>query len=90
MATRIGFLVLLGGVAVAGVVAPALVDDPGQLDAQCRAWLGSANDGVCIDGPSDPGPDFPTVGIGPTGEGPGISTSPLLPGDTINIPIPIG
>jgi hypothetical protein len=44
------------------------------------------NDGVCLDQPSNTG--LPAVAIEPTDNGaPGISTGPLLPGQTINIPL---
>jgi hypothetical protein len=84
-------IVILGGlVAAAGLTmttAPAPITD---INAQCRSFLGSRNDGVCIDPPSDPAPQFPPVGIGQTdGAGPGLTTGPLLPGQTFGGTVPI-
>lgn len=79
---------ILGGLAVAAAMGPAMVDAPDRVDAQCLATFGSRNDGVCLDGPSAPQPDFPSFGVGPTdGSGPGISSSPLFPGQTVEMPL---
>ena len=87
MASRAARLLVLGGLAVAAV-APALVGGSDRVDAQCLATFGSRNDGICLDGPSAPGPDFPAFGVGPTdGSGPGISSGPLFPGQTIEMPL---
>ncbi|HZA10855.1 DUF7155 family protein [Mycobacterium sp.] len=85
--------VIVGAFALAAVAAPAVAAstvDSGSAVAHCRAYLGSRGDGICIDGPSDGAPaGVPSAGIGPTpnGGGPGISTSPLFPGQTINTPL---
>jgi hypothetical protein len=85
-------VVFLGGlVAAAGLTAiatsPAPVTDNG---AQCRSAFGSLNDGTCLDGPSAPARQFPPVGVGSTDNGgPGLTTGPLLPGQTIDVPMPI-
>ena len=55
---------------------------------QCLAWLGSRDDGKCI-GYSNGSPTMigtPNVGVwGPGyGNGLGVTTGPLLPGQTIN------
>lgn len=77
-----------GALALAGVV---LFGGSGQAQAQCLAAFGSLNDGTCLDDPSGPAPDFPSIGIGPTeGGGPGITTGPLLPGQTFTSQIPLG
>jgi hypothetical protein len=61
--------------------------------AQCLTAFGSLNNGVCLDAPSDaggsPSAGIPPVGIGPSanGIGPGISTGPLFPGQTFNLPV---
>ena len=87
MTSRATRLLVLGGLAVTAV-APALVGGPDRVDAQCLATLGSRNDGICLDGPSAPAPGFPAFGVGPTdGGGPGISSSPLFPGQTIEMPL---
>ncbi len=83
-------VMMLLALAVAAAVGPALAGDDESVDAQCLATFGSRIDGVCLDGPSTPAPDFPSVGVGPTGSGPGVSTSPLFPGQTIDIPVPVG
>ncbi|MCW2652973.1 MAG: hypothetical protein QOE41_4767 [Mycobacterium sp.] len=81
-------IVVVGGLALAAAI-PAFVGGTQRVHAQCRAMFGSLNDGVCLDQPSDAatGGILP-VGIGPTDSGgPGISTSPLFPGQTINVPL---
>jgi hypothetical protein len=91
MTARIGRLVILGGLALVAAVGPALVSGPDRIDAKCLATFGSRNDGICLDGPSAPPPDFPWFGVGPTdGGGPGISSGPLFPGQTIGGPVPLG
>lgn len=94
---RVARRVIIAGVAVAAVFGGffgGVFGVSGRVEAQCRAFLGSRNDGVCLDGPSgQPGgvstqPGIPWVGIGPTDNGgPGISTGPLFPGQTINVPL---
>lgn len=77
--------------------------EPTSTQAECLAWLGSKADGKCIgnslgtQGPSlngsgigHGGPGAGGVGIGTPGIGigsGGIYTSPLLPGNTITIPL---
>jgi len=91
MTTRVWRVVILSALAVAAAVGPALAGGADRIDAQCLATFGSRNDGICLDGPSAPAPDFPSFVVGPTdGSGPGLSTSPLFPGQTVNIPVPIG
>ncbi len=64
---------------------------------QCLAWYGSRGDGICL-GYSNGTPTYigtpqggylgPGYGVGiPGAGGVGISTGPLLPGQTINKPI---
>jgi hypothetical protein len=77
--------VILGGLVLVGVIAPALVSGQGNVDAACRAVFGSRYDGICLDGPPGPPteappPGFiPGFGVGPTDNGPGITSGPLLP-----------
>jgi hypothetical protein len=88
-----GRLVILGGLVLVGVIAPALVSATDHVDATCRAVFGSRNDGICLDGPPGPPaeappPGFiPGFGVGPTNNGVGISSGPLLPGQTIDTPV---
>lgn len=89
--------VVLGACALAVAALPAvgMSGPPPTVVAQCTAVSGPMNDGVCLDQPpadSPPavGPSVgtPWVGIGRTNSGgPGISTGPLFPGRTINIPL---
>jgi hypothetical protein len=86
-----------GALVFAAAAVPAFAalrsaESTGTPVGQCRAAFGSLNGGLCLDGPAD-SPDgsagIPSVGIGPTqgGNGPGISTSPLFPGQSINVPL---
>ncbi len=83
-------MVILGGLVAVAAVGSAVQGAPDRVEAQCLATFGSRNDGICLDGPSAPAPEVPSLGIGPTGDGPGLTTGPLLPGQTINIPVPVG
>jgi hypothetical protein len=80
---------LVGLVAAVGLTTipnPSVTD----VDASCRSAFGSLNDGLCLDGPSAPAPQFPAIGVGPTdGGGPGLTTGPLFPSQTIGGEIPI-
>jgi hypothetical protein len=84
--------ILSGFVAAAGLTALAASPAPAtDLSAQCRSFLGSRDSGICLDGPSDPAAQFPPVGIGPTDGGrTGLTTGPLLPGQTFEGTVPIG
>jgi hypothetical protein len=91
MTKRLGWVLVLTGIAVAVAIGPVLAGGPGSADAQCRATFGSRNDGICLDGPSNPPPDFPFFNLGPTnGGGPGITSGPLFPGQTIGGSVPLG
>lgn len=85
--------VMAGGLAIAALTAPALAatnaaDSTTSATGQCLAWFGSRGDGQCI-GYSNGNPTYigtPQGGyLGPGyGNGlPGMSTGPLLPGQTI-------
>jgi hypothetical protein len=91
MTARMARLVILGGLGIAAAVIPATVGGPNRADAQCLATFGSRNDGICLDQPAGPAPgapSSPSFGVGPTdGGGPGISSSPLFPGQTIEMPL---
>lgn len=86
-------LALVGGLTVAAVAVPTAAvlapSGPVAVSAQgeCLAWFGSRNDGTCI-GYSNGTPTYigtPQFGVwGPgAGNGLGITTGPLLPGQTI-------
>jgi hypothetical protein len=87
--------VVAGGLALAALTVPAVIamSGPGSTTTtatgQCLAWFGSRGDGQCI-GYSNGNPTYigtPQGGyLGPGyGNGlPGVSTGPLLPGQTFN------
>lgn len=90
MTARVGRLVILAGLAIAAAVFPATVGGPDRTNAQCLATFGSRNDGICLDQPAGPAPaqNSPAFGVGPTdGGGLGVSSSPLFPGQTIQMPL---
>lgn len=86
--------VLIGAFAVAAAAAPAFAV-LGEPDAatqqaqggQCLAWFGSKVDGKCIawamNGQIGPSMTF----NGPSTGSPGLSTGPMLPGQSINTPV---
>ncbi len=88
-----------GALAAAALAGPALAalgstQATDSATGRCLAWYGSRDDGICL-GYSNGSPTFigtPSFGVwGPgygTGQpGVGITTGPLLPGQTINVPI---
>ncbi|MBV9091075.1 MAG: hypothetical protein JO044_14445 [Mycobacteriaceae bacterium] len=88
--------VIICALGLAAAVVPAflgatLAGGAERPEANCLSAFGSLNGGVCLDQPSGgnaSGAGAPAVGIGPTDNGgPGISTSPLLGGQTINVPL---
>lgn len=87
-ALALGMFALAAAAAAAFVALSASENAPTAV-AHCRAAFGSLTNGVCLDEPSAaPAPNgTPAFGVGPTGEGPGISSSPLFPGQTIGGPI---
>ncbi|WP_163745745.1 DUF7155 family protein [Mycolicibacterium helvum] len=79
--------------AVAALTAPTASANPGGT---CLAWFGSRGDGQCLSYSNNNvsvgtpqlgvwGPDAGGPGYG--GGGIGVSTGPLLPGQTISIPL---
>lgn len=92
MATAIrGRLAAAGALVAAALAAPAIAvlgtSATATADAPCLAWFGSRDDGICM-GYSNGSPTYigtPALGIwGPGyGSGLGITTGPLLPGQTI-------
>ena len=90
MIIRARRLVTAGALAVAVVAAPLAVAftsaTSGSVDAApCLAWYGNKEDGVCLGysngNPTNIGTPFGT--LGPNGNS-GISSGPLLPGQTWN------
>jgi hypothetical protein len=91
-----------GALAAAALVGPALaaLSSPSTTDSatgRCLAWFGARDEGICL-GYSNGAPTYigtPSVGIWGPGygnnipgmNGIGVTTGPLLPGQTINIPI---
>ncbi len=85
--------VLAGGLALAALTVPAVAALSGPesssttAEGQCLAWFGSRGDGQCI-GYSNGNPTYigtPAWGVFGPGYGnniPGMSTGPLLPGQT--------
>ena len=95
-------LAAAGALAVAALTGPALAvlgttSTTDTATGQCLAWYGSRGDGICL-GYSNGTPTYigtpqggylgPGYGVGLPGYGGiGVTTGPLLPGQTINVPI---
>lgn len=90
-----------GALAVAALTGPALAalgtSTTDSATGKCLAWYGSMGDGICL-GYSNGTPTYigtpqggylgPGYGVGVPGYGGiGVTTGPLLPGQTINVPI---
>lgn len=90
---RVRGLVAAGAFAVAAVAAPfaafvlgATVSDT-QAAPACLAWFGNKEDGKCLSHSNGNGVNVGTPEVGLNGsDGVGISTGPILPGQTINDP----
>jgi hypothetical protein len=94
-------MIALSAFAVAAAAGPPFVatmiwtpapEDYQASPGQCLAWYGNKEDGICLGTsngtPINAGtPDFGVWGPGYGQNGIGISTGPLLPGQTINRPI---
>ena len=91
-------LIVVGAFAVAAAAVPATVGalstDTGSSDhvvAKCLAWFGNKDDGYCLsysNQKSGGTGGIPPVSIGsPRSGSPGLSTGPLMPGQTISTPI---
>lgn len=89
-------VVAAGALAAAALTGSALAAlgtaTTASATGKCLAWYGSRDDGICL-GYSNGSPTYigtPSVGIWGPGYGnniPGLSSGPLLPGQTINTPI---
>ncbi len=86
-----GRLAVAGALAAAALAAPALAvlgtSATASAEGPCLAWFGSRDEGMCM-GYSNGSPTYigtPALGVwGPGyGNGLGITTGPLLPGQTI-------
>ncbi|MDT5242166.1 MAG: hypothetical protein QOG79_2988 [Mycobacterium sp.] len=101
MTIRAHRVVAAGALAVAAVAAPIAISLSIGNAAQsvagpaCLAWYGNKEDGVCLSysngngvnlGSPDLGVYGPNSGTMPGG-GIGVSTGPLLPGQTWNVPV---
>lgn len=95
---RIRRSITIGAFAAAAVAAPfaaAISTAPAQ-DAvaapPCLAWFGNKEDGKCLGYSNGNGATFgsPSVAFGNGGTGIGVTTGPLLPGQTINQGIGVG
>jgi hypothetical protein len=94
--TRVRRIAAVGALVVAAAAVPALAEltvstSTTTATGVCTAWFGSRGDGQCL-AYSDNNVSIgtPQVGIGGPNSGSpgvGISTGPLLPGQTISIPM---
>ena len=93
MTLRAHRLVAAGALAVAAVAAPiavafSSVDSTDTARPACLSWYGNKEDGVCLSYSNGNGLNVGTpIYDGGTGPNAGWRTGPLLPGQTINIPL---
>jgi hypothetical protein len=81
-----------GALAVAALAVPVMATSAhsgtpvNSATGQCLAWFGSRGDGICMGYSTGNGINVgtPDVGIYGPGYGLGVSTGPLLPGQTIS------
>ena len=98
--TRARRIAAIGALAAAAAAVPALAaltDSSTSTTAAtgsgtCLAWVGARNDGQCIGWSNGSGTSIgtPQIGVGsPNSSSPGlgVTTGPMLPGQTINIPL---
>ena len=83
---RAAAFAVLAGAAVAAPLLSASAQVSTTATGQCLAWFGSRDDGQCI-GYSNGSPTYigtPNLGVfGPNYGGLGVTSGPLLPGQTI-------
>lgn len=96
--TRIRRVAAVGALTVAAFAGSALgLSASASAEGQCLAWFGSRDDGICM-GYSNGTPTYigtPAFGVWGPGYGNnipgmgglGVTTGPLLPGQTITTPI---
>lgn len=91
-------IAVVGALAAAAVAVPALTalsasttQTTDTATGNCLAWFGSRDDGQCLSYSNGQGGSIGTPGIAVggsnTGGGLGVSTGPLMPGQTISIPM---
>ncbi|WP_319437349.1 hypothetical protein [Mycobacterium sp. RTGN5] len=95
--TRARRIAAVGALVVAAAAIPALAEltvsssSTTTATGTCLAWFGSRGDGQCLSySNNNVSVGTPQVGIGGPNSGSpgvGISTGPLLPGQTISIPM---
>ena len=97
--TRARRIAAIGALAVAAAAVPALAaltdsstSTTSATGGHCLAWVGSRNDGQCISW-SNGSPTYigtPQVGLGGPNSGSpglGVTTGPMLPGQSISMPL---
>ncbi|ART69301.1 MULTISPECIES: DUF7155 family protein [Mycobacteriaceae] len=92
ISTRTRRFVAVGAFVAAAVAAPAFIatmtPQSGEVSASpaCLAWFGNKDDGKCLSYSNNGNGYAPSFSIGPqgTGQNGGLTTGPLLPGQTIN------
>jgi hypothetical protein len=93
ISTRTRRFVAVGAFVAAAAAAPAFIatvapQGGGDVTAgpACLAWFGNREDGKCLSYSNSGGGSAPSFSIGGqgTGNNGGLSTGPLLPGQTIN------
>ncbi len=101
--TRVRRIAAAGALAAAAVAVPALAalgasgTATSTATGTCLAWVGSKTDGQCISYSNGNGINIgtPQFGVGgnqyndpnTAGGGVGVNTGPMLPGQSINIPL---
>jgi hypothetical protein len=93
MTIRAHRVVAAGALAVAAVAAPIAISLSIGNAAQsvagpaCLAWYGNKEDGVCLSYSNGNGVNLGSPDLGVYGPNSGVSTGPLLPGQTWNVPV---
>ncbi len=87
----------VGALALAAAAVPVMAElsfagsSTSVATGNCLAWLGSRDDGQCISYSNGNGSSIGTPGVAVggsnTGGGLGVSTGPLMPGQTISVPL---
>ena len=96
--TRTRRIAVVGALVVASAAVPAMValthanSSSTSATGTCLAWVGSRDDGQCISYSNGQGvnvgtPQFGVYGPNSSNPGFGVTTGPLLPGQSISIPL---
>jgi len=91
-------IAVVGALTVAAAAVPALAalsashpQTTQTATGNCLAWFGSRDDGQCISYSNGQGTSIGTPGVAVggtnTGGGLGVTTGPLMPGQTISLPM---